>query len=110
MTEVDLLIQIRFNKRIFITPKRIDLLRMIKKTGSLNAASKEMSISYQKAWTMINEMNRIAPSPLVIKQRGGSGGGGAEISDYGSLILKEYSFIEKKIHEFSRQLNTELNL
>jgi len=110
MTEVDLLINIKFKDHVFITPKRINLLRMIKQTGSLNAASKAISISYQNAWTVINEMNELAPNPIVIKQRGGNGGGGAEISDYGNLILKEYSFIEQQIQEFTQKLNIELNL
>jgi molybdate transport system regulatory protein len=110
MTEVDLLINIKFNRHIFITPERIKLLRMIKQTGSLNAASKEIPISYQNAWTIVNEINKLAPNPLVIKQRGGSGGGGAEISEYGNLILKEYSFIEQQIQEFTQKLNIELNL
>ena len=110
MTEVNLIINIKFNNHSLINPERIVLLKKIQQMGSLNAASKEMSISYQNAWTMIDEMNKIAPNPLVLKQRGGTGGGGAAISSYGSLILKEYSFIEQKILEFTRQLNTELNI
>ena len=47
------------------------------------ARQKKMKISYQHVWTMIDEMNRIAPSPLVLKQRGGSNGGGTAISGYG---------------------------
>ena len=86
------------------------LLRKIQQTGSLNAASKEMSMSYQNAWTLIDNMNKTAPQPLVIKQRGGSGGGGAIISEYGQSILKEYSFVEQQVTKFTQQLNTEINL
>lgn len=110
MTEVELLVNIKFNKQLLLSPERIKLLRKIKQTGSLRSAAKEISISYQNAWTIINEMNNIAAKPLVTKQRGGRGGGGAEISEYGKLILEEYSFIELKIMEFSRQLNIEISL
>lgn len=110
MTEVNLLINIKFNKQNFINPERIVLLRKIQQTGSLNAASKEMSISYQNAWTIIDDMNKTAPTPLVIKQRGGSGGGGAIISEYGSLIINEYLFVEQQVIKFTQQLNTEINL
>ena len=110
MVEVNLLINIRVNNQHFITPERITLLRKIQQTGSLNAASKEMSISYQNAWTIIDEMNKLAPNPLVLKQRGGSGGGGAAISEYGYLIIKEYLFVEQQVIKFTKQLNTEINL
>jgi len=54
-------------------------------------------------------MNKLSQNPLAVKQRGGSGGGGAEISGYGNLVLKEYSLIEQQVIEFTRQLNTEIN-
>ena len=110
MIEVELHINIKFNNRLLLTPERINLLRKVKQTGSLNAASKEMSMSYQNAWTTIDEMNKIAPSPLVLKQRGGTGGGGAVISGYGDLILKEYAAIEQQVEKFGKKLNTEINL
>jgi molybdate transport system regulatory protein len=109
MTEIKLIINVNLNNQQFISPERIFLLRKIQQTGSLNAASKQLSISYQNAWTVIEDMNKKAPNPLVLKQRG-SGGGGAVISDYGSFILKEYSFIEQQVLKFTEQLNTEINL
>lgn len=110
MTEVKLLININYDHHLLITPERIKLLRKIQKTGSLNAASKEMSISYQNAWTMIDEINKLTPTPIVIKQRGGSHGGGAVISEFGKLLLKEYSFIEQLVLKFNQKINTEINL
>jgi molybdate transport system regulatory protein len=110
MVEVELPVNIHFNKQLFINPLRIDLLRKIKQTGSLNAAAKGLVLSYQNVWTMIDEMNKISPRPLVVKQRGGNGGGGAILSDYGNLILKEYSFIEEEVKKFLKQLNIEINL
>jgi molybdate transport system regulatory protein len=110
MVEVSLPIHIKNNGLDFLNPDRVLLLRKIQETGSLNAAAKAISISYQNAWTMIDEMNKIAPNSLVSKQRGGAGGGGAILSDYGKLILKEYSFIENEVLKFTRLLNTEINL
>jgi molybdate transport system regulatory protein len=110
MVEVNLPIHIKNNGLDFLNPDRVLLLRKIQETGSLNAAAKAIGISYQNAWTMINEMNKIAPDSLVDKQRGGKGGGGAVLSDYGKLILKEYSFIEKEVLKFSILLNNEINI
>ncbi len=110
MTEIDLHINIKFQKMEFINPLRIELLRKVQQTGSLNAAAKAISISYQSAWSLVDGMNKIAPSPLVSKQRGGTGGGGAVVSDYGNMILKEYAYIEQQVGKFCKQLNTEVNL
>ena len=50
---------------------REDLLRLIRKTNSINAAAKAMGISYRKAWTYIDAMEKRLGFPLVIRQRGG---------------------------------------
>ena len=110
MTEVDLHINIKFNNKVFLTPQSAELLRKVQQTGSLNAASKAISISYQNAWTLIEDMNNTASSPLLVKQRGGSGGGGAVLTEYGNLIIKDYTFIEQQVAKFCKQLNTEISL
>ncbi|MGV8135126.1 MAG: winged helix-turn-helix domain-containing protein [Mangrovibacterium sp.] len=66
-------------------------------------------MSYQHAWNLINEINKTAPEPLVLKQRGGTNGGGAEISGYGKRILTEYNAIEKQINKLINQINNEIN-
>jgi len=69
-----------------------------------------MEISYQHVWTMIDEMNRVAPSPLVLKQRGGTNGGGTAISGYGERMLREYLLIQAEIRKVVAQINVEINL
>lgn len=110
MIEVECHISIKKNGYCFLNPSKTALLLQILKCGSLNGAAKELKISYQHAWTMVDEMNRIAPSPLVIKQRGGARGGGAEISGYGVRILDEYKQIEIQIRKLINQINVEINL
>jgi molybdate transport system regulatory protein len=109
MVEVELPIHIHLHKQLFISPMRISLLQKIKQAGSLNSAAKELSISYQNAWNMVDEMNRIASQPLVLKHRGGNGGGGAKLSNFGEFVLKEYSYIEKQVNDFLKLLNFEIN-
>ena len=93
-----------------MNPLKIQLLQEIRKNGSLNAASKIMGISYQHVWNMINEMNRTAPSPLVVKQRGGANGGGTAVSEYGERMLSEYLLIQTEIKKVVDQVNVEINL
>lgn len=78
------------NGKPFLTAKRIDLLKQVKQTGSINAASKELKMSYQQAWHFIKEMNEISPLPLVVRQRGGANGGGAVLTKFGEKTIDEY--------------------
>lgn len=110
MIEVEAQISIRRDGAVFLTPLKSELLQEIRRSGSLSKAAQNLCISYQHAWTMIDELNRISPHPIVNKQRGGSHGGGAELSDYGNKILKEYKSINDAINRTVNQINTEINL
>jgi len=110
MIEVECHISIRKNGICFLSPVKTELLHEIMQNGSLSGAAKKLKISYQHVWTMIDEMNRSAPEPLVIKQRGGANGGGAEISGYGVKILRDYTLIEAEVKKLISQINVEINL
>lgn len=110
MIEVECHIFIKKNGNCFLGSHKTELLNEIMQCGSLSGAAKKLKISYQHAWTMIVEMNRLAPSPLVIMQRGGVNGGGTEISSYGRRILEEYRMIEIQVNKLVSQINVELNL
>jgi len=110
MIEVECQISIKKDGVVFINPLKTQLLNEIKKNGSLSGAAKEMEISYQHVWTMIDEMNRSAPLPLVLKQRGGANGGGTAISEYGERMLREYLIIQAEIQKVVNQINVEINL
>lgn len=110
MIEVECHISIKKDGVSFLNPLKTQLLKEISKNGSLSGAAKNMEISYQHVWTMIDEMNRTAPSPLVLKQRGGNNGGGAEITSYGEKMLREYFVIQAHIKKVVDQINIEINL
>jgi molybdate transport system regulatory protein len=110
MIEVECHISIKKDGIGFLNPLKTQLLQEIGKNGSLTGAAKKMEISYQHVWTMIDEMNRTAPSPLVLKQRGGANGGGTSISDYGERMLREYFLIQAEIKKVVDQINVEINL
>ncbi|WP_317168103.1 winged helix-turn-helix domain-containing protein [Spirosoma taeanense] len=54
---------------------RMELLEHIQRTGSINQAAKAMSMSYKRAWELVQSMNGQADAPLVITQTGGEKGG-----------------------------------
>lgn len=73
-------------------------------------ASDKMDISYNKAWKMLEAVNHASGSRVLEKVSGGKGGGGAVLTAYGKLILKEWEAIEKVVNQFKEQLNTEINV
>jgi molybdate transport system regulatory protein len=44
--------------------------------GSIAAAGRSMGMSYQRAWSLVDELNRYFRAPLVEVSRGGAGRGG----------------------------------
>lgn len=92
-------------EEVFFGPAQYRLLRQIIKDGSINAAAKNLSISYQHAWTVIDKMNKMAPVPIVIRQKGGKDGGGCRISDYGLKIYEEFARRETMFKEFLELMN-----
>ena len=110
MTEVKLQISVSKEGKLILNPERISLLRSIEESRSLLTASKQIGISYNKAWRILDAMNTATDKTIVEKLRGGKGGGGALLTDYGRFILKEYVAIEDTVNEFAKKLNTEINL
>ena len=51
-------------------------------------------MSYRRAWLLVDEINLIFREPLVEKQMGGSGGGGARLSALGRDVVGRYRAIE----------------
>jgi molybdate transport system regulatory protein len=61
-------------------PGKAELLRLIRATGSISAAGRDMGMSYRRAWSLVEEMNTAFATPLVTSSRGGTGGGGAQLT------------------------------
>ena len=95
----DIIVDIKVEKNgtPFLDRKRIRLLKAVDENGSINAASKKLGMSYQQAWHFIREMNGISPLPLVIRQRGGTNGGGAFLTEFGRQTIGEF---EKLVNDF----------
>lgn len=98
--QIDTEITVKKDNQIFLNKKRIELIGNIRYTGSILSASKAMKISYQQAWTFIKEMNELSPLPVVIRQRGGSNGGGAVVTRFGLELLEKYHKMELMQQEY----------
>ena len=70
-------LRIQFGDTAMLGPGKADLLELIRTTGSIAAAGRAMSMSYKRAWLLVEEMNQAFREPLVDSSRGGTRGGGA---------------------------------
>ena len=78
-----------------VGPGKVRLLELIAQTGSISAAGRAMGMSYKRAWSLVDELNRTFTAPLVLSRHGGAQGGGAELSPFGSAVVQAYRAVER---------------
>ena len=91
---------IEYKGRGFLGPGRVELMKRIENTGSINKAATEMGMSYKKAWEMINELNTQAAKPLVITQTGGEKGGGSVITEEAKSLIAYHQKLRERFLAF----------
>jgi molybdate transport system regulatory protein len=67
--------------------KRLDILRRIGTVGSISEAARGAGVSYKAAWQALENLSNLAGAPLIDKSVGGSGGGGARLTQAGQQLL-----------------------
>ncbi|MCR9227484.1 MAG: winged helix-turn-helix domain-containing protein [Flavobacteriaceae bacterium] len=92
----------------FFGPGRAQLLTMIDKNGSLSKAAKEMGMSYRKAWAMVEDMNLRGQQPYVELHKGGTKGGGAELTETGKKALSTFQKMNDKITQIVQEHTDEM--
>lgn len=70
------------------TDKRLDILKRIGEVGSISEAARGAQVSYKGAWQALETLSHLAGAPLVEKAVGGSGGGGARLTQAGLQLLE----------------------
>jgi len=83
-------IRLHLNDKVALGPGKADLLEAIKQHGSISAAGRAMNMSYKRAWDLVNIMNESFAKPIVLTVKGGSHGGGAEVTELGKQVLAQY--------------------
>jgi molybdate transport system regulatory protein len=75
-------------------PGKVRLLETIDETGSISAAGRALGMSYKRAWSLVDELNRMFTEPLVSSRHGGAQGGGAELTTFGRSVVAAYRQVE----------------
>jgi molybdate transport system regulatory protein len=94
MDATRLTLRVDFGANRSIGPGKIRLLEAIEKTGSISQAGRALGMSYRRAWLLIDDMNRCFRQAVVSARPGGSQGGGAALTKFGTELVQEYRAIE----------------
>ena len=100
MIELKARIWVNQDGNSFLGEGRIVLLESIIKYGSITKASKEIKISYKKAWKLIDSINSSSGGTVVERVVGGKGGGGTVVTQQGKLLIEEYRRIQTRLNDF----------
>ena len=84
-------------------PGRVELLELIDRHHSIAAASKQMGMSYRRAWQLVQSVNAAAGEPLVEATTGGAGGGGAALTALGRQAVAEYRLLVQQLARSAEQ-------
>jgi molybdate transport system regulatory protein len=80
-------------------PGKAAVLEGVRDTGSIAATGRRMRMSYKRAWSLIEAMNRDFGTPLVATQKGGKSFGGATLTEAGESVLALYRSMEHRTSE-----------
>jgi molybdate transport system regulatory protein len=100
--------RIDFSESSNIGPGKVELLEGIKVHGSLSRAARTRGISYRRAWLLVDSVNRSFNVPATVNSTGGRGGGGAELTAFGILLIERYREVERKLNALADECLREI--
>jgi molybdate transport system regulatory protein len=77
-------------------PGKAELVERIGRTGSISAAAREMGMSYRRAWQLVESLNRAFREPVVATAIGGTRGGGARVTPFGTRMVAMFRTMEAR--------------
>lgn len=101
-TRTGLRLRIYVKPDVMMGPGRAELLEGIRDTGSIAAAGRRMSMSYKRAWSLIETMNQEFGSDVVSGSKGGAHGGGSSLTPLGEELVTRYRKMEAATQEAIR--------
>ena len=95
------------NGHPFLGDGRYRLLKAIERKGSINAAAREMGISYRKAWAQLQSMEESAPFPLLVRMVGGKEGGSSTLTPEIQQLMKQFEQLREHIRDQTERCSSE---
>lgn len=106
-------ITLRLTARLFAEEKCFGpgvarLLEAVDELHSLRSAAQSMNMAYSKAWAIVHGAEQGFGCKLLHSTIGGSGGGGAELTDEARQIMAAYETYCARLNEYGQALFGEL--
>ena len=97
-------IKISIDKETMFFNSRLKLLLfLLADLQSVRQACIHMGLSYQKAWDMLNQLERELGYAVVTRQHGGKSGGRTCLSEKGCRLMYAFGQYEDEVRGFARQ-------
>ena len=90
--------------RVVFGPGRMRILEAVKRRGSLNAAAKDLGMSYRGLWGKLKTTEAALGKPLLAKSAGGVAGGGSTLTPYADKIIRRYNRLKQAIRQETDRL------
>jgi molybdate transport system regulatory protein len=74
---------------------RLKMLEMIQRLGSIQAAAKELKMSYRALWGRIKATEERIGEQLLVRNIGGSSGGGSELTLFAQILMEQFRQLHK---------------
>ncbi len=101
MEDVDVVVKpiLRVGGRPVVGPGRYRLLKAVEEEGTLKGAAERVGWSYEYARKSVRAIEEVVGEPVVVTERGGSGGGRARLTRVGKELIRRY---ERALEELER--------
>ncbi len=93
---------------IILNSRLVLLLLLIGDFQSIRQAAKHTGLSYQKAWNMINTLEKEAGYTVVTRSRGGKDGGKTLLTEEGERLIYTFINYEENVQNYSEKLFKEM--
>lgn len=81
---------LEFNGRPVFGDGKLRWLQLIDQTGSLRETARALGMSYRGLWGRLRGMEERLGRAVVVRQIGGAGGGGVQLTDLGRALVRAY--------------------
>ena len=97
MSSLGLRVDIALRETKILSSLHITLIEAVAQAGSISAAGRVLGMSYRRTWLLVAEVNGFFIQAVVVARAGGTRGGGAEVTEFGSKLLASFRRIEKQL-------------
>lgn len=98
------------NKDLLFGKGKTEILELIKEYGSISQAAQKLNMSYKKAWSHIQILQKNLDETLVITQKGAGKQGGTTLTPKALEFIQNYKQLQDEIEEFANEKFKELFL